>query len=91
MGREAPDGKWPGKPYESFCIALAHRSGQDVLQGKGLRDAIVDAGCKVGDRVEVRRLGKTKVSVVDKRGRPKLDANGAQVLWDKWLWLVRKI
>ncbi|MDR5776887.1 MULTISPECIES: hypothetical protein [unclassified Caballeronia] len=88
--KEFPDGKRPGKTYESFCITLAHRGGLDVLQGEGLRDAIAEANCKVGDRIEVRRLGKTKVPAVDKRGRPKLDASGAQVLWDKWLWSIKK-
>lgn len=88
--KEFPDGKRPGKTYESFCITLQHRGATDVLQGEGLRDAIAEANCRVGDRVEVRRVGKTKVPAVDKRGRPKLDANGAQVLWDKWLWSIKK-
>ncbi|SAL84661.1 hypothetical protein AWB74_07014 [Caballeronia arvi] len=88
--KEFPDGKRPGKTYESFCITLQHRGGTDVVQGEGLRDAIAEANCRVGDRVEVRRVGKTKVPAVDKRGRPKLDARGAQVLWDKWLWSIKK-
>lgn len=88
--KEFPDGKRPGRTYESFCITLEHRTGVDVLQGEGLRDAIAEAHCKVGDRIEVRRLGKIKVPAVDKRGRPKLDASGAQVLWDKWLWSISK-
>ncbi|MDR5762995.1 hypothetical protein [Caballeronia sp. LZ035] len=88
--KEFPDGKRPGKTYESFCITLQDRGGTDVVQGEGLRDAIAEANCRVGDRVEVRRVGKTKVPAVDKRGRPKLDASGAQVLWDKWLWSIKK-
>ncbi|KXU94868.1 hypothetical protein CR51_26045 [Caballeronia megalochromosomata] len=88
--KEFPDGKRPGRTYESFCITLEHRTGVDVLQGEGLRDAIAEAHCKVGDRIEVRRLGKIKVPAVDQRGRPKLDARGAQVLWDKWLWSISK-
>jgi hypothetical protein len=88
--KEFPDGKRPGKTYESFCITLQHRGGTDVVQGEGLRDAIAEAHCKVGDRIEVRRVGKTKVPAVDKRGKPKLDASGAQVLWDKWLWSIKK-
>ncbi|SAK63659.1 hypothetical protein AWB82_03340 [Caballeronia glebae] len=86
--KEFPDGKRPGRTYESFCITLEHRTGVDVLQGEGLRDAIAEAHCKVGDRIQVRRLGKIKVPAVDRRGRPKLDASGAQVLWDKWLWSI---
>jgi hypothetical protein len=88
--KEFPDGKRPGKTYESFCITLQHRRGTDVVQGEGLRDAIAEANCRVGDHVEVRRVGKTTVPAVDKRGRPKLDASGAQVLWDKWLWSIKK-
>ncbi|MGV7241266.1 hypothetical protein [Caballeronia sp. M23-90] len=88
--RTFPDGKRPGKTYESFCLTLAHRGEVHVLQGEGLRDAIADARCTTGDSVEVKRLGKIKVPAVDKHGRPKLDAQGAQVLWDKWQWSIRK-
>jgi len=85
-----PDGKRPGKTYESFCLTLTHRGETHVLQGEGLRDAIADANCTIGNSVEVKRLGKIKVPAVDKRGRPKFDAQGAQVLWDKWQWSIRK-
>jgi hypothetical protein len=85
-----PDGKRPGKTYESFCVTLEHRGDTHVLQGEGLRDAIAESACRIGDRVEVRRVGKTKVPAVDGHGRPKLDATGAQVLWDKWLWSISK-
>lgn len=85
-----PDGKRPGKTYESFCLTLTHRGEVHVLQGEGLRDAIADARCTTGDSVEVKRLGKIKVPAVDKQGRPKLDGQGAQVLWDKWQWSIRK-
>ena len=88
--KEFPDGKRPGKTYESFCVTLVHRGATNVLQGEGLRDAIAEAHCRIGDRVEVRRIGKTKVPAVDKHGNPKLDASGAQVLWDKWLWSITK-
>ena len=85
-----PDGKRPGKTYESFCLTLEHRGETHILQGEGLRDAIAETHCRVGDRVEVRRLGKTKVPAVDSQGHPKLDATGAQILWDKWLWSISK-
>ncbi|EIM96717.1 hypothetical protein WQE_32886 [Paraburkholderia hospita] len=88
--KEFPDGKRPGKTYVSFCLTLEHRGEQQVLQGEGLREAIAEARCGTGDRVEVRRLGKTKVPAVDKDGQPKLDASGAQILWDKWLWSITK-
>ena len=83
-----PDGKRPGKTYESFCLTLEHRGEQHVLQGEGLRDAIAESRCRPGDRVEVTRLGKTRVPAVDAQGHPKLDGNGAQILWDKWLWSI---
>lgn len=85
-----PDGKRPGKTYESFCLTLEHRGETHILQGEGLRDAIAETHCRIGDRVEVRRLGKTKVPAVDSQGHPKLDATGAQILWDKWLWSISK-
>ena len=85
-----PDGKRPGKTYESFCLTLEHRGETHVLQGEGLRDAIAESACRIGDRVEVKRIGKTKVPAVDGQGRPKLDARGEQVLWDKWLWSISK-
>jgi hypothetical protein len=85
-----PDGKRPGKTYESFCVTLEHRGETHLLQGEGLRDAIAESACRIGDRVEIKRIGKTKVPAVDGRGRPKLDASGEQVLWDKWLWSISK-
>ena len=88
--KEFPDGKRPGKTYESFCLTLFNRGQTIVLQGEGLRDAIAESHCRVGDKVEVQRLGKTKVPAVDERGQPKLDASGAQILWDKWLWSINK-
>ncbi|MEM5370965.1 hypothetical protein V4C53_33700 [Paraburkholderia azotifigens] len=88
--KEFPDGKRPGKTYVSFCLTLEQRGEQHVLQGEGLREAIAEARCHIGDRVEVRRLGKTKVPAVGNDGRPKLDASGAQILWDKWLWSITK-
>ncbi|CAN7808449.1 hypothetical protein LJR267_010969 [Paraburkholderia hospita] len=88
--REFPDGKRPGKTYESFCLTLESRGQTRLLQGEGLRDAIAETHCRIGDRVEVRRLGKTKVPAVNSRGEPILDGTGAQVLWDKWLWSIKK-
>jgi hypothetical protein len=88
--REFPDGKRPGKTYESFCLTLEHRGQTRMLQGEGLRDAIAETNCRIGDRVEVRRLGKTKVPAINARGQPILDGAGAQVLWDKWLWSITK-
>ncbi|XUW93252.1 hypothetical protein OH764_34560 (plasmid) [Burkholderia sp. M6-3] len=88
--REFPDGKRPGKTYESFCLTLEQRGQTRLLQGEGLRDAIAETQCRPGDRVEVRRLGKTKVPAVNARGERIRDGTGAQVLWDKWLWSIKK-
>jgi hypothetical protein len=85
-----PDGKRPGKTYESFCVTLEHRGEMHVLQGEGLREAIAESACRIGDRVEVKRIGKTKVPAVDGQGRSKLDVRGEQVLWDKWLWSISR-
>jgi hypothetical protein len=85
-----PDGKRPGKFYESFCLTLTVRGDDRVLQGEGLRDAIADVGCQLGEFVEVKRLGKIKVPAVDKQGVPKLDEHGQQLLWDKWQWSIKR-
>ena len=52
--KEFPDGKRPGKTYESFCLTLVNRGEIVVLQGEGLRDAIAEACCRIGDNVEVQ-------------------------------------
>lgn len=64
-------------------------SGVETLQGEGLKDAISEAGCKVGDAVEVKRLRKIKVPAFDeKSGDPVLDEHGNQKVYDKWLWSI---
>jgi hypothetical protein len=88
--KKFPDGKRPGKFYESFCLTLTARGEDRVLQGEGLRDAIADIGCQIGEVVEVKRLGKIKVPDVDKHGVPKLDDHGQQLLWDKWQWSIKR-
>jgi hypothetical protein len=88
--KKFPDGKRPGKFYESFCLTLTARGEDRVLQGEGLRDAIADVGCQIGELVEVKRLGKIKVPAVDKHGVPKLDDQGQQLLWDKWQWAIKR-
>jgi hypothetical protein len=88
--KKFPDGKRPGKFYDSFCLTLTARGQDRVLQGEGLRDAIADVGCQIGELVEVKRLGKIKVPAVDKQGVPKLDDHGQQLLWDKWQWSIKR-
>lgn len=84
-----PDRKRPGKTYKSFALKLEAASGMETLQGEGLKDAISEAGCKLGDAVEVKRLRKIKVPAFDeKSGDPVLDENGNQKVYDKWLWSI---
>jgi hypothetical protein len=85
-----PDRKRPGKTYDSFALTLQTRTSRRDLQGEGLKDAIAEVSARIGDQVEVRRLGKIKVPAVDDLGHPKLDAAGRQFLWDKWEWSIKK-
>lgn len=85
-----PDRKRPGKTYRSFALRLDGPSGQQILQGEGLKDAITDAGCRLGDMVEVTRLRKVKVPAFTTSGDPKRDEHGNQVLWEKWLWSISR-
>ncbi|AEI83167.1 hypothetical protein CNE_BB2p03740 (plasmid) [Cupriavidus necator N-1] len=89
---EFPDRKRIGGTYTSFALKLETATGAvETLQGEGLKDAIAEAGCQLGDRVEVRRLKKVKVPAFHRKsGKPKLDDNGQQVLWDKWLWSIAR-
>ncbi|WGS55095.1 hypothetical protein LFL96_34660 (plasmid) [Paraburkholderia sp. D15] len=73
--------------YTSFALRLQTLSGERVLQGEGLKDAICESGCQVGDVVSVRRLRKIQVQAFNSDGTPKT-RNGAPVLWDKWLWSI---
>lgn len=88
---EFPDRKRIGGTYTSFALKLETATGVETLQGEGLKDAIAETGCQLGDRVEVRRLKKVKVPAFHRRsGKPKLDDNGQQILWDKWLWSITR-
>ncbi|CAG9180294.1 hypothetical protein LMG23992_04204 [Cupriavidus laharis] len=88
---EFPDRKRIGGTYKSFALKLETATGSETLQGEGLKDAISQSGCQLGDWVEVRRLEKVKVQAFHRRsGKPKLDENGQPVLWDKWLWSITR-
>ncbi|GLC91946.1 hypothetical protein Tamer19_13540 [Cupriavidus sp. TA19] len=89
---EFPDRKRVGSTYTSFALKLETAAGTvETLQGEGLKDAIAEASCQVGDRVDVRRLKKVKVPAFHRiSGKPKLDASGQQILWDKWLWSIAR-
>lgn len=73
--------------YTSFAMRLETLEGERVLQGEGLKDAISESRCKVGDLVTVRKLRKIKVPAFHKSGEPKI-VNGQQLMWDKWLWSI---
>lgn len=90
-GEEKFPRRKPGGPrfYTSFAIRLQTLSGERVLQGEGLKDAISESGCQAGDVVSVRRLRKIKVQAFENGGEPKMK-NGVPVLWDKWLWSISK-
>jgi hypothetical protein len=76
--------------YTSFAMHLDTATGERVLQGEGLKDAIATGRCEVGDIVSVRRLEKIKVQAFDETtGQPKM-RDGKPVLWDKWLWSITK-
>ncbi|MDF3882674.1 hypothetical protein [Cupriavidus basilensis] len=88
---EFADRKRVGRTYTSFALKLEAATGIETLQGEGLKEAIAEAHCQVGDPVEVRRLQKVKVPAFHRKsGKPKLDENGQQVLWDKWLWSITR-
>ncbi|CAG9165690.1 hypothetical protein [Cupriavidus pinatubonensis] len=88
---EFPDRKRVGRTYQSFALKLETATGTETLQGEGLKDAIAESGCQLGDSVEVRRLEKVKVQAFHRRsGKPKLDDDGQPILWDKWLWSITR-
>lgn len=75
--------------YTSFAMRIDTATGEQVLQGEGLKDAITKSGCQVGDVVTVHRTGKTKVPAIHPDGTPKL-VDGKPVMWDKWLWSITR-
>ena len=84
-----PDRKKPGRFYESFAMHIDTSAGERTLQGEGLKEAIAECRCVVGDVVSVRRTGKVKVPAIRTDGTPILK-DGKPVLWDKWLWAISK-
>ncbi|WP_155027588.1 hypothetical protein [Burkholderia pseudomallei] len=92
-GEETFPDRRPGKQsrtYRSFALHLDARDGERVLQGEGLKEAINDCGCRVGDDVTVKRLRKIKVPAFRKEDGEPIFKNGQQVMWDKWLWSITK-
>jgi hypothetical protein len=84
-----PDRNKPGRFYKSFAMHIDTTTGERTLQGEGLKEAIAECGCVVGDVVSVRRLRKTKVPAIRSDGSP-IMAEDKQVMWDKWLWSITK-
>ncbi|WP_321944858.1 hypothetical protein [Burkholderia cenocepacia] len=91
-GEEEFPNRRPGKAstYTSFALRLDTRSGERVLQGEGLKEAINECGCRVGEIVTVKRLRKIKVPAFRKEDGSPILKNGQQVMWDKWLWSITK-
>ncbi|KVF25165.1 hypothetical protein WJ07_12040 [Burkholderia vietnamiensis] len=92
-GEETFPDRRPGKQsrtYRSFALRLDARDGERVLQGEGLKEAINECGCRVGDVVTVKRLRKIKVPAFRKEDGEPIFKNGQQVMWDKWLWSINK-
>lgn len=91
---EFPNRKSGGpRTYTSFAVKLYMGAGEKTLQGEGLKDALAEAGCKLGDRVAVKRLRKEKVPAFDKKtGDPIKDPRtGEQKLWDRWVWNINLV
>ncbi|MGF6439544.1 hypothetical protein [Paraburkholderia youngii] len=84
-----PDRNRPGRFYKSFAMHIDTTTGERTLQGEGLKDAIAECHCVVGDVVSVRRLRKIKVPAFRSDGSPVM-VEGKQVMWDKWLWSITK-
>lgn len=84
-----PDRNKPGRFYKSFAMHIDTTTGERTLQGEGLKDAIAECHCVVGEVVSVRRLRKIKVPAFRSDGSPVM-AEGKQVMWDKWLWSISK-
>ncbi|REG45419.1 hypothetical protein B0G80_9014 [Paraburkholderia sp. BL6669N2] len=84
-----PDRKKPGRLYKSFAIHIDTTSGERTLQGEGLKEAIAECRCVVGDVVSVRRLRKIKVPAIRADGSAMVK-DGKPVMWDKWLWSITK-
>ena len=92
-GEETFPDRRPGKKsrsYRSFALRLDTPAGEQVLQGEGLKEAISECGCRVGDLVKVRRLRKIKVPAFRKEDGSPIYKDGQQVMWDKWLWSITK-
>lgn len=91
-GEETFPDRRPGRSrsYQSFALRLETGGGEQVLQGEGLKDAISECGCRVGDTVSVKRLRKIKVPAFRKEDGSPIYKDGQQVMWDKWLWSITK-
>ncbi|MBB5510908.1 hypothetical protein [Paraburkholderia atlantica] len=82
-----PDRKKPGRFYKSFAMHIDTSAGERTLQGEGLKEAIAESRCVVGDVVSVRRTGKVKVPAIRTDGSP-IVKDGKPLMWDKWLWSI---
>jgi hypothetical protein len=87
--RDAEPGK--DKFYTSFAIRLETSSGKEkIVQGEGLKDAITQCGCALGDKVGIKRLRKEKVQAFNKLGQARMK-DGKPVFYDKWVWSIKHV
>ncbi|MDQ7979980.1 hypothetical protein QYH69_22315 [Paraburkholderia sp. SARCC-3016] len=85
-----PDRKRPGRHYTSFAVHIDTSAGERTLQGEGLKEAIAECGCVLGDVVSVRRTGKVKVPAIRQTDGTPIMKDGKPLMWDKWLWSISK-
>jgi hypothetical protein len=85
-----PDRKREGRHYVSFAMHIETSSGERTLQGEGLKEAIAECRCVVGDVVSVRRTGKVKVPAIRQTDGTPIMKDGKPLMWDKWLWSISK-
>ncbi|CAE6956782.1 hypothetical protein [Paraburkholderia domus] len=79
------------KFYTSFAIRLETGSGEEkIVQGEGLKDAITQCGCALGDQVGIRRLRKEKVQAFNRAGEARMK-DGKPVYFDKWIWSIKHL
>lgn len=77
--------------YKSFAIRLRLANGTEkVVPGEGLRDAIAETDCKIGDRVGIKKLEKVKVPAFLPSGQRRMK-NGEPDFNEKWVWSITHI
>jgi hypothetical protein len=86
--RQFPERDKPEEFYTSFAIVLDVDGVEQIVQGEGLKEAISESGCKIGNRIQARKIRQVEVPAVKKDGSPLLDKHGVQKMWKKWIWSI---